>query len=131
MGTILAPSYKLEFFRGEDWVGDDADWYNVYEASLHKYLEQYFQQIPTTSVVDKSKAPIRNGTMRALMAQNNPQTPPQEKVGWQDELRGYLNLRMYYLLLKQKNSLLIILGIDETDPCQFWKAHDVTSAQLR
>src|ERR1700710_2777038 len=31
---------------------------------------------------------------------------------------------MYYLLLKQKNSLLIIFGIDETDPCQFWKAHE-------
>jgi hypothetical protein len=37
MGTILAPSYKLESFKGEHWIGDDADWYNEYEVSLHKY----------------------------------------------------------------------------------------------
>jgi hypothetical protein len=37
MGMVLAPSYKLEFFKGEHWIGDDADWDNEYEVSLHKY----------------------------------------------------------------------------------------------
>jgi hypothetical protein len=48
-------------------------------------LEQYFQQIPTTSVVDKGREPAQNGTTRALMVQNSPQIPPQENfelAGW-------------------------------------------------
>ncbi|KAJ5987703.1 hypothetical protein N7481_002913 [Penicillium waksmanii] len=30
MGTILSPLLKLDYFKGEDWVGDDQDWYHEY-----------------------------------------------------------------------------------------------------
>lgn len=57
IGTILAPSYKLDYFKGNDWVGDDRDWYHEYESSLHSYLEEYFQVQPNTQAADKGKAP--------------------------------------------------------------------------
>jgi hypothetical protein len=68
MGTILTPSYKLNYFKGEDWAGDDAKWYKEYESSLHTHLKRYYQRQPTTDTASKGKAPQRNGTMSSLFA---------------------------------------------------------------
>lgn len=100
MGTILTPVHKLDYFKGADWAGDDADWYTVYESSLHSYLKRYYQRQPTTQSVDKGKAPQRTGSMSSLLAQTRPRSAIQEKVGWREELTGYLNLRMYTIELE-------------------------------
>ena len=42
IGTILTPSYKLNYFKGEDWAGDNAKWYKEYESSLYTYLKRYY-----------------------------------------------------------------------------------------
>jgi hypothetical protein len=100
IGTILAPKYKLDFFKGPEWVGDDAEWHDVYERSLHRYLEQYSRRQPNTRSLQKCKAPMRSGsTLDSLLAEGRLKTPPQPKTGWQDELRSYLKLGMYRLLL--------------------------------
>ena len=42
IGTILTPIYKLNYFKGADWAGDNTDWYIVYESSLYSYLKRYY-----------------------------------------------------------------------------------------
>jgi hypothetical protein len=126
IGTILAPKHKLAFFKGPEWEGDDADWHNVYERSLHRYLEDYSKRQPNTVSLQKGKAPMRIGSsFESLLAKDRPKTPPQPKTGWRDELQSYLNLGAYYLFLLWiiLNSYLI-LETEETNPCQFWRDYE-------
>ena len=48
IGTILAPQHKLEFFKGPEWAGEvdnmDSSWHDIYEKSLHNYLEDYLKR---------------------------------------------------------------------------------------
>lgn len=100
IGTILAPQHKLEFFKGPEWAGDvdgmDSSWYDVYEASLHKHLEEYSKHQPEKQVLPRAKSSSHStDAMMSLFEEDQPEPLPQPKTGWQEELKGYLNTGMF------------------------------------
>lgn len=100
IGTILAPQHKLEFFKGPEWAGEvdgmDSSWYDVYEASLHKHLEEYSKHQPEKQVLLRAKSSSHStDAMMSLFEEDQPEPLPQPKTGWQEELKGYLNTGMF------------------------------------
>ena len=99
IGTILAPQHKLDFFKGPEWAGEVDDtastWYDIYERSLHSHLDDYSKRQPERQVLGKAKSSTHStDAMLSLFEEDQPEPPPQPKAGWQEELRGYLNLGM-------------------------------------
>lgn len=108
IGTILAPQYKLKFFKGPDWLGEVefndtlSSWYDIYETSLHGHLEDYSKRQPgrQTPVAMKFTVHDTEDEMASLLAKDQPSLPPPLKpTRWQEELKEYLNLSRFILSL--------------------------------
>ena len=100
IGTILALQYKLEFFKGPEWVGEIDDstssWHDIYESSLYSHLEDYSKRKPEKQVLEKTNLSLYStDAMMSLFEEDQPERPPQPKASWQEELKGHLNLGTY------------------------------------
>lgn len=103
--TILTPQYKLKFFQTPEWQGevefegDLSTWPEIYEKSLHHYLEEYSKHQPERQVLPQRNTIVETeDEMTSLLTEDQPLIPPTQKVtGWQEELKGYLNLDTFSL----------------------------------
>lgn len=108
IGTILAPQYKLKFFEGPDWSGQVqlndtvSSWHDIYKSSLYGHLEEYSKhqperEVPTTAI---SSVHYTEDEMTSLLAEDQPPPSlPPKATGWEEELKGYLNLGRFILSL--------------------------------
>jgi hypothetical protein len=85
IGTILAPSHKLNYFSGDEWSENEYEWRTTYRDSFFNYIQPYQLRLskrpgsPTHSTM-----PITGSRLSAMLDRES-----KESQG--DEIQRYLD----------------------------------------
>lgn len=97
IGTIIAPSQKLQFFSGKSWNELGKDWRGRYHQSFKNYFGQYKQQIHDSGLTGKTQSSATTLTeLEMICVSQNSQLLIHDDS---DELTKYLETSKYLLLL--------------------------------
>jgi hypothetical protein len=97
IGTIIAPSQKLQFFSGKSWNEPGKDWRRRYHQSFKNYFGQYKQRIHDSGLTSKTQlSAITLTELEMICASQNSQISIHDDL---DELTKYLETSKYLLLL--------------------------------
>jgi hypothetical protein len=87
VGTIIAPSNKLQFFSTREW---DGPWREQYRKCLADYLQRYIKQFPTLPTLLNTQSSSGNFSRIEMLVSNGGPKHGNTSSKERDELEKYL-----------------------------------------